>query len=510
MTVTRLTRAVLLILITFGLPACNRQRRTRVPTGLVGRRAILDKELPACDQGDAAACERACIALGPDTTCTRACDAGRGAGCFELGEDARLHLNRPGDGSRTGLVMRPPVDALAMLGKACDLGYSPGCAAAGSMRFTSQFATQGTVSDEAEKILQRGCALDKEAAGINDSRWRSCLRLGVVLAAKGDQTGASDAIVRARTISASAGRAFSVIPPNRLAPSPQQGKGRDFQAQIVRGYFQDCYVHADALGKPLAEDTLLALIDRYADYVGPMGLELLGPEAVATFLLAYDDLERAVRTGLAPVAANNKDTSSIQDRVFNGAHGLDSKLMFKWGTENTVAFGDWATIIDPPPPPGTPNSWEELPPKDDTRIWVRKSPERPQLTLVIKTFTNPAEVRAGDSMVSCAVKNILAGAGLSGRRTNFGQVRAVAVPAAKGGTKIAACIDNNQLVHFAEGVGTAPGSPMRGLTFTKAWAVLAESTGDLTAGENRRAIVEMLESLQQQNVIMLHQDAMTD
>jgi len=127
-----------------------------------------------CDAADAAACTRlgelhyADDALHPDVhraeaLWTRACDRGHLPACVDLGVLwlvgwAPNDLERYRDGETTTRPIEPrPLRAKALLGRACDGGYGPGCAALARTR-----------TDSAGSYDQKGCALLERACTHGD------------------------------------------------------------------------------------------------------------------------------------------------------------------------------------------------------------------------------------------------------------------------------------------------------------------------------------------------------
>lgn len=121
--------------------------------------AIVRRESPACQRGDAGACRRTCDAEGPNASCEVACKSGDAEGCFHLA----ARLERGVDATdptapRTSIGEQDPVQISALYERSCEGGLGPGCRLAGERLLTGQGV--GGKSDggaRAVKLLKRGC-----------------------------------------------------------------------------------------------------------------------------------------------------------------------------------------------------------------------------------------------------------------------------------------------------------------------------------------------------------------
>jgi hypothetical protein len=225
-------------------------------------------------------------------------------------------------------------------------------------------------------------------------------------------------------------------------------------------------------------------------------------------VIAYDELERAVRVGSPPEwqPANNQEFDDEQMDIAEGrrkprrmrrfadaVHSMDFGSMLASGTQNFVAFGRWASIADAPEKPGTRNAFSVARQGD---LWtaVRTAPAKPQLVVTLKAVENPKDPQEGQMIHACTAEKVLGSAGAYGRRIHAHYTHRdgkpeynifdgpVAVPRSPSGTRLVACL--------GERAGESYGMGSQGQHI-----LFAESSGDITLPTAEVAIAEALDAL---------------
>lgn len=112
--------------------------------------------VPRCRDGEAAQCSLACKGNGPNATCRRACEAGDGASCVQLGARLERGAEVPDPEAPPGKI---PVDddgATDAYARACKLKVPQGCRVAASRILNGQVDRKRDAG-AAPGLLRAGC-----------------------------------------------------------------------------------------------------------------------------------------------------------------------------------------------------------------------------------------------------------------------------------------------------------------------------------------------------------------
>ncbi len=119
--------------------------------------------MPRCDAGDVEACGVACQNGGPNSSCRRACDAGRGAACGALA--SRLERGQDAADAESPVQSIQPEEPELVTGlfiRGCEGGHGPSCVQAGG-RMLNGIGRANRPAALAVELLKRGCEKLKDA-----------------------------------------------------------------------------------------------------------------------------------------------------------------------------------------------------------------------------------------------------------------------------------------------------------------------------------------------------------